>query len=276
MNMTTLSFMPARWLGVALVGITFAAGAVSPAQVRQRLADGEKITFVDVRNQTLFQAGHIPGAIHIPAQLVPAKQLPPLGNVVVYDGGLGETSATAAASVLNQRPGFSAEALDGGLAAWTSTRADTTQPGGMQAEGNPEITYAQLQQVQGADVVLVDLRQPAATTAKAAAATTNAPLTDLTSEFPKARVVQSPFAGATMQSKVAVAATPPPLLVLVDNGDGRAEAMARTLKANGVTRYVILAGGEQILAVHGQAGLQRIGSSVNVKKTISAQPVVAP
>jgi len=266
MNMTTLSFMPARWLGVALVGITFAAGAVSPAQVRQRLADGEKITFVDVRNQTLFQAGHIPGAIHIPAQLVPAKQLPPLGNVVVYDGGLGETSATAAASVLNQRPGFSAEALDGGLAAWTSTRADTTQPGGMQAEGNPEITYAQLQQVQGADVVLVDLRQPAAT---------NAPLTDLTSEFPKARVVQSPFAGSIMQSKVAVAATPP-LLVLVDNGDGRAEAMARTLKANGVTRYVILAGGEQILAVHGQAGLQRIGSSVNVKKTISAQPVVAP
>ena len=139
------------------------------------------------------------------------------------------------------------------------------------------ITYARLQQVQGADVVLVDLRPPPPVVAKAAVGSAAPPpLTDLQAEFPQARIVHSPFAAAPMQSKAVAAAAPPPLLVLVDNGDGQAQAMARTLKANGVTRFVILAGGEQILAVHGQAGLQRIGSSVNVKHATGTPAVTAP
>ena len=282
MTMTTLSLIPARWLGSAMVGFAFAALAVSPDQVRQRLDSGEKITFVDVRSKNLFQGGHIPGAINIPAQLVPEKQLPPLGQVVVYDGGLGEVGASNAAGALNKKPGVSAEILDGGFAAWETAQSNTTQTGGMQPEANSMITYAQLQQVQSTDVVLVDLRTPvpasaasAAPAAKAAAATVAvAPLTDLQTEFPKARIVHSPFAG-TLKPRAATAATPP-LLVLVDNGDGRAQAMARTLKANGVTRFVILAGGEEILSVHGQAGLQRIGSSVNVRNSSGVSAAAAP
>jgi rhodanese-related sulfurtransferase len=283
MTMTTLSFIPARWLGGAMVGIAFATWAVSPDQVRQRLDSGEKITFVDVRSKSLFQNGHIPGAINIPSQLVPEKQLPPLGHVVVYDGGLGEVGATTAASALNQKSGVSAEILDGGFAAWETAQSTTTQTGGMKPEANSMITYAQLQQVQSADVVLVDLRTPvpasaasAAPAAKAAAATVAvAPLTDLQTEFPKARIVHSPFAG-TLKPRAAATAATPPLLVLVDNGDGRAQAMARTLKANGVTRFVILAGGEEILSVHGQAGLQRIGSSVNVRNSSGVSAAAAP
>ncbi len=52
----------------------------------------------------------------------------------------------------------------------------------------------------------------------------------------------------------------PPLVVLVDDGDGAAEAMARVLRGNGMKRYAILMGGEINLARHGQPGLQRIGS----------------
>lgn len=283
MTMTTLSFISARWLGSAMVGIAFTTWAVSPEQIRQRLDSGEKITFVDVRSKNLFQDGHIPGAINIPAQLVPEKQLPPLGHVVVYDGGLGEGGATNAAGALNQKPGISAEILDGGFAAWEMAESTTTQTGGMKSEANSLITYAQLQQVQSADVVLVDLRTPVPAAAAGAApkvkttAVTAAvtPLTDLQAEFPKARIVDSPFTD-TLKPKVAATSAQPPLLVLVDNGDGSAQKMARTLKANGVIRFVILAGGEEILSVHGQAGLQRIGSSVNVRNASGSSTAPAP
>jgi hypothetical protein len=112
---------------------------------------------------------------------------------------------------------------------------------------------------------LVDLRQSKALPRVAGAVATVPPLTDLQNEFPGATVVHSPF-GASPRHASAVAATPP-LLVLIDNGDGSARNMARALKANGNTRFAILAGGEQILAVHGQAGLQRIGSSVTMRRS---------
>jgi hypothetical protein len=52
-----------------------------------------------------------------------------------------------------------------------------------------------------------------------------------------------------------------PLLVLIDDGgaDNSALEMARVLKANGVRRVVILAGGEEILSRAGKPGLQRRG-----------------
>ncbi len=59
-------------------------------------------------------------------------------------------------------------------------------------------------------------------------------------------------------------AAAPPLIVLVDDGDGTAEAQARQLKAAGTHNFVILAGGEAILARHGQAGLQRTASSARL------------
>jgi rhodanese-related sulfurtransferase len=257
------------------------AFAISPAQVRQLLGSGEKITFMDVRMNTLFQSGHIPGAINVPAQLVPEKQLPPLGHVIVYDDGI-RPDAAAAAAALNQKSGINAEVLDGGYAAWEMAQSATTKAAGMEAEKTPLITYAELQKAQGPDVVLVDLRKTAPSSAKALSLNSNEksatpPLTDLQAEFPKARVSHSPFAasggGATFAKSVAIT---PPLLVLIDSGDGSAQAMARSLKANGITRFAILAGGEKILSVHGEAGLQRIGSSVTVRKTSADSPAATP
>lgn len=278
--MTMKTFISARWLGGAAVGFAVAAFAVSPAQVQQRLDAGEKITFVDVRLSGLFQKGHLPGAINIPSQLVPEKQLPPLGQVVVYDGGLGEEEVSAAAAALNQKHGITAEVLEGGYAAWEMAQTATTQPGGMRPEATPLITYAELKQAQSADVVLVDLRQSApaadAPVAKVAAKIAAPPLTDLSAEFPQARVVQSPFASASPRMKTMAASSTPPLLVLIDKGDGSAQTMARTLKANGITRFVILAGGEQILSVHGEPGLQRVGSSLSMRSSAGSSPAPGP
>src|SRR5581483_11994292 len=91
------------------------------------------------------------------------------------------------------------------------------------------------------------------------------PFTDLQAEFPNARVVSSPFeAGSAKVASNSNTATP--LLVLVDNGDGSAEVMARTLKANGNKRYVVLLGGEEMIARKGKPGLQRTSGTMIIRK----------
>lgn len=249
---------------LAVSGLT--AGAASPADLQQRIANGDKVTFVDVRSTALFQKGHIPGAINVPAALVPLKQLPPLGRVVVYDDGLGPKTADQAVTQLNQKTGITAEALDGGFAAWESAKAATTRRPGMKAEEVPVITYERLQQAQGDDVVLIDLRAANSASSRLKSAA-EPPLSDLAYQFPKARVAHSPFeAGAASRTKSAGGAPIPPLLVLIDRGDGEAEKMARTLKANGISRFAILVGGEYILARKGEKGLQRLSATVNLPR----------
>lgn len=241
------------------------AFAVTPADLRQRIEGGEKITLIDVRSTEYFQKGHIPGAINVPAALCAAKKLPPLGTVVVYDAGLARESADAAAAALGRKPGLRVEVLEGGLAAWEMFKGGTTQSSGVQPEQLPMITYEKLKEVQTEDTVLVDLRnpeEPVAGRTKSAVLGPPLPMTDLGAEFPKARIVKSPFNVAPTKKSGDGAGTPP-LLVLIDNGDGTAQQMARALKANGNTRFVILAGGESILERQGRPGLQRKGSSLS-------------
>ena len=114
----------------------------------------------------------------------------------------------------------------------------------------------------------MDLRKEPAqsrqASADAQAAEPPEPLTDLRQEFTKVRgITRSPF--DLPQSRQSGAATPP-LLVLIDNGDGSAQTMARTLKANGVTRYAVLVGGEKILARKGRPGLSRAASTIVVHR----------
>ncbi len=249
--------------GLALVFVADAL-AISPADLQQQLNGGESLTLIDVRSASLFEQGHIPNAINIPAAVLPQKELPPLGRVVVYDDGLGSEAAPTAVAVLNRKSGIAAEALEGGLAAWESAQSPTTRPRGMQPEALPMITYDRLKSASAEDLVLVDLRQTAGRAApKAAAAGAPPPLTDLRAEFPNARITRSPFASAAPKAAGAAAANSrPPLLVLIDGGDGAAQLMARALKANGNQRFVILAGGEEILARKGQPGLKRTSASV--------------
>jgi rhodanese-related sulfurtransferase len=261
-----------RWLSCSSLVFAAAALAVSPADLRQKLSAGEKLTLVDVRPTALFKQGHIPNAINLPAAVVPHKQLPPLGRVVVYDEGLGSDAASVAVAALNQKPGITAESLDGGFAAWETAQSPTTKPRGMTPEEFPRITYARLKRVPGENLVLVDLRETphAVASAKAIAGTATPALTDLQAEFPSARITRSALetTGAKTANLAGVsAAKSSPLLVLIDSGNGAAQQMARTLKANGVKRFVILVGGEETLANKGRIGRSRISA---VTKTTSA------
>ena len=85
--------------GAALVAagwsMTAAGASITVADLQRQLAGGVKSTFIDVRSPELYSQAHIPGAINIPASLCPLKNLPPLGQVVVYGDGLGREAVTA-------------------------------------------------------------------------------------------------------------------------------------------------------------------------------------
>lgn len=249
----------------------YPANAISPGEAQQLLNSGAKVTFVDIRPTQVFTAGHIPNAINIPASLIPAKQLPPLGRVIVYDSGLARDGAAAAAQALNRKPGIMADVLEGGLAAWEMGRSATTHASGMQSEVLPQITYQDLKKRNLEDVVLVDLREaraPAPGMAVRQSAGTS--FTSLGTEFPGARVTRTPW--QLPEARQGQGVSGPPLLVLIDNGDGKAQQAARALKAAGQSRFVILTGGEAILERKGAPGLQRSGNTLSVPSVTLPSP----
>jgi rhodanese-related sulfurtransferase len=89
--------------------------------VRQRLAAGEPFVLVDVREESEFAAGHLPGAVHIGKGVIErdieTKVPDPHTPLVLYCGG-GFRSALAADAL--QKMGYTnVISMDGGWRAWT-------------------------------------------------------------------------------------------------------------------------------------------------------------
>jgi len=249
-------------MGAAML-LASGAAALTASELGELLKKKASITVIDVRDASLFKRGHIPNAINIPARVLELKKLPPLGRVVAYGRGLGQEDMAKALRVLNEKPGIQAEILEGGYAAWKMGKGTTTQAVGLHVEALNVASYQSLQDihVEDGDVVLVDLRTPPPLTRQGEASEKSPPVS-LAKKFPGKPVVKSPFevAGVPGSGKLARQSDKPlPLMVLIDDGDGKALEMARILKANGVQRVVVLAGGERILERDGAPGLQRKG-----------------
>ncbi len=245
---------------LAACGVSLSAGAITVAQLQKEMAGKQKFTVIDIRDTKLFDQGHIPGAINIPASLCPLKRLPPLGQVVIYDDGLGfrgKAGLNSAAAALSAKAGITVDILAGGFAAWESAQGLTTRGAGIHRETFNYLTYAELAAADPGDVVLVDLRKPTPAVLKISGG-----LTDLAKEFPGRRVTS----GTPAQLDGA------PLVVLIDSVDGSAEAQARLLKVRGIRRYAILAGGELSIARKGRRGLARSGPRYDVPASVKNPP----
>lgn len=268
-----------------LTGLTGTSRAITPAALAQKLAAGERIYLIDVRPSTRFEAGSIPGSMSIPAALLLEKKLPPLSPVVLFDDGLGRVDVAALAAALNQRPGWKAEVLDGGFSAWSAlAEAPLTSPGGLHQEDLQQITYDKLVALKE-NVALVDLRpvDPAATGANAKAAlgkrpvSANAPdpvtefcgkaanrsylrsLGDLRQRFkPAAKPQTKPGRAAPTKTS----ASAPPLVVLVDAVGADNRETARRLRAEGYSRILILAGGDEAILLQGRRGKGRVSGTI--------------
>lgn len=93
------------------------------ADVTRRSQAGEKFVIVDVREESEYAAGHIPGAIHIGKGVIErdieAKVPDHSTELVLYCGG-GFRSALAADNL--QKMGYTAViSMDGGWRGWTQS-----------------------------------------------------------------------------------------------------------------------------------------------------------
>jgi rhodanese-related sulfurtransferase len=99
-------------------------------EVRAKLAAGHRFHLVDVREESEFAAGHVPGAIHLGKGVIERdveRVLPDVdAEIVCYCGG-GYRSALACDSL--QRMGYTnVWSMAGGYRAWTLPRGNA---GGM-------------------------------------------------------------------------------------------------------------------------------------------------
>lgn len=89
-------------------------------KIKQRLDRGEKFHLVDVREESEFAAGHLPGAAHLSKGVIERdieKRIPDAGaEIVLYCGG-GFRSALAARN-LGEMGYTNVISMDGGFREW--------------------------------------------------------------------------------------------------------------------------------------------------------------
>jgi rhodanese-related sulfurtransferase len=96
------------------------------ATIRDRLAKGEELTLIDVREESEYAAGHLPGAIHIGRGVIERdieSKIPDHDQeIVLYCGG-GFRSALAADNL--QKMGYTnVISMDGGFTGWRTAGLD--------------------------------------------------------------------------------------------------------------------------------------------------------
>jgi rhodanese-related sulfurtransferase len=101
-------------------------GAEGEPISRERLIDDlaeQRVVLIDVRPAEEFEAGHIPGAISIPAESLSAHadELPRDRTIVAYCRGEYCLWAEEAVAQLRER-GFEAHRLEGGWPEWVTSR----------------------------------------------------------------------------------------------------------------------------------------------------------
>jgi rhodanese-related sulfurtransferase len=90
------------------------------ADVKRRIDAGEKFVLVDVREESEWAQGHLPGAIHLGKGIIERdveQRVPDAGaEIILYCGG-GFRSALAADNL--QKMGYTnVESMDGGWKGW--------------------------------------------------------------------------------------------------------------------------------------------------------------
>ena len=247
--------------------------AITPAELQALMASDEGVTLVDLRSRAAFEAGTLPDAMRMTAR--EAMQKPFKGRVVFFDDGLGVDHAGPAAALLAEKNSEAqADKLAGGFAAWRGVGGQTSEREGMTHLHQRYVTYQALAGPltdQADEIVLLDVRAAGKTGKEPRksgvdASSGEASPVDVAAAFPHYAVTRALPQSATVPAtkgqpgRTSVAASDvQPLYVLIDAGDGTAEKVAQTLKAGGLTRVVILAGGENIIRRKGMPGLLRRG-----------------
>jgi rhodanese-related sulfurtransferase len=106
---------------------------ISPLELKARLDNGDEVVVVDMRQVWEYQYGHIPGALHIFVNEIPARlnELPQDKDIVLQCWH-GNTSLQATAYLIEQGwPASQVASLSGGIAGWVQIHGQ----GSLVAEG---------------------------------------------------------------------------------------------------------------------------------------------
>ncbi|HZS71353.1 MAG TPA: rhodanese-like domain-containing protein [Candidatus Acidoferrum sp.] len=100
------------------------------ADVKRRMDAGEKFLLVDVREESEYANGHLPGAVHMSKGVIERdieQRVPdPNTKLILYCGG-GFRAALAAENL--QKMGYAnVESMDGGWRGWNAAGLPTTKP----------------------------------------------------------------------------------------------------------------------------------------------------
>jgi phage shock protein E len=118
-----------------MTNLAFAGGWqwIAPERVTALLKEGSGLWLVDVRNEAAFAAGHIEGAMLIPADTIAKKQLPKGKIIVLADDSLGLRQGRGAADALLQKGYDKVFLLEGGIPAWLNDGYPMAGKGGGRA-----------------------------------------------------------------------------------------------------------------------------------------------
>jgi len=221
----------------------------------------ESFVLIDIRDNHSFQQSHIPGAINIPFQLIKTKKMPALGKVIVYGDGIDASQPLEVSTILSQVSGIYPDVLEGGFLNWCAKTLYTTQPKGLKREHFQHITYGMLKKAakHNSNIVLMDLRKLAGRQSRSKKSVQT--LSDLSILFPDIPVKTFDLNLLTENTKKRSTKTNnDKLYVLIDQGKGFSEIIARQLKSAGIRRFVILSGGELTLSTKGQSQVKQLSN----------------
>lgn len=221
-------------LGMLALGPIATAGqhrTITPEDVTMWQQDAETFLFIDARQSHRYEYRHARGAINVPAFACASKNLPFDGPIVVYDDGTGSTECVRAADALAAK-GHDVYILEGGLTAWEARRMPIVAVPGTRGDslvGSVGVDDL-LRLIDGPqNVAVFDVRPDR--------------------DFPHGRI---PGARPTPSLANLMAAVqvhePTDLIVVYDNGDGRAQKFAEKLRRRGYRAVKVVHGG--MLAWH--------------------------
>ncbi len=99
-----------------------------PRSALEGLIEGGQVFLIDVRPQIEFESGHLPGAVSLPIDQLPARlgELPRDRRIVAYCRGAYCLFADEAVALLRFH-GFEAQRLEGGLPEWRAEGRNVAQ-----------------------------------------------------------------------------------------------------------------------------------------------------
>lgn len=258
-----------------LIAVTSAMfGGAAPIDVpglEQAMISENPPLLIDIRSANEFQAGSIPGAVNVPTAFLSSREFPSLGGLVIFDQGLIREEVETAAEELASKHDFPIGWLQGGFLGWTEWGKPSTGVPGMRMEALPTLTYAQLDRIRPGDAVLFDLREDSTGDEFRPARAEDDAVLQYASQRRLELLREDPLRSLRRVERthgdLAPASAAYPLIVLIDGNDGRAEEVARKLRANGYHRVMILLGGAGIIEHDGRPGRVRQSTGISIEVT---------